>query len=58
MLIHILKAALITLIWLLAAAAEADVVIKLATVAPKDSIWHESLKRIDGEKNEDQTPQT
>jgi TRAP-type C4-dicarboxylate transport system substrate-binding protein len=48
MLIHILKAALITLICLLAAAAEADVVIKLATVAPKDSIWHESLKRIDG----------
>ena len=25
----------------------ADVVIKLATVAPKDSIWHENLKRID-----------
>lgn len=26
---------------------QGDVVIKLATVAPKDSIWHESLKRMD-----------
>jgi len=30
-----------------AMSAQGDVVIKLATVAPKDSIWHESLKRMD-----------
>jgi len=30
-----------------ATSAHGDVVIKLATVAPKDSIWHESLKRMD-----------
>jgi len=29
------------------AAANAKVVIKLATAAPKDSIWHESMKKID-----------
>jgi len=28
-------------------ASNADLVIKLATVAPKDSIWHEHLKKID-----------
>jgi TRAP-type C4-dicarboxylate transport system substrate-binding protein len=44
---HLLKTVLITLTCLLTAAAQADTVIKLATVAPKDSIWHESLKRID-----------
>jgi TRAP-type C4-dicarboxylate transport system substrate-binding protein len=47
MLIQRVKTALITLLCLLAHTAEADTVIKLATVAPKDSIWHESLKRID-----------
>ena len=47
MLIQRVKTALIALLCLLANAAEADTVIKLATVAPKDSIWHESLKRID-----------
>ena len=44
---HLLTTVLITLACLLTAAAQADTVIKLATVAPKDSIWHESLKRID-----------
>jgi TRAP-type C4-dicarboxylate transport system substrate-binding protein len=44
---HLLKPVLMTLACLLTAAAQADTVIKLATVAPKDSIWHESLKRID-----------
>ena len=28
-------------------ASSAELVIKLATVAPKDSIWHEHLKIID-----------
>lgn len=44
---HLLKTVLIALVCLLVGAAQADTVIKLATVAPKDSIWHESLKRID-----------
>jgi TRAP-type C4-dicarboxylate transport system substrate-binding protein len=39
--------AIITLIALGSTASDADVVIKLATVAPKDSIWHQHLKKID-----------
>jgi TRAP-type C4-dicarboxylate transport system substrate-binding protein len=47
MLGHVFKLAIITLIALGSTASDADVVIKLATVAPKDSIWHQHLKKID-----------
>jgi TRAP-type C4-dicarboxylate transport system substrate-binding protein len=47
MLHHLLKAFLIGIFALCSASVSADVVIKLATVAPKDSIWHDHLKKID-----------
>ncbi len=47
MLIHILTIVILAVVTLNASAAQAPVVIKLATVAPKDSIWHEHLKTID-----------
>ena len=47
MLNHLLKAFLISIFALCSASVSADVVIKLATVAPKDSIWHDHLKKID-----------
>ena len=47
MLKPILKVFLIGIFGLFTASLSADVVIKLATVAPKDSIWHNHLKKID-----------
>ena len=44
---HVFKLMIITLIALVSTASNADVVIKLATVAPKDSIWHKHLKTVD-----------
>lgn len=48
MLHRVFKLLITALVALVSTVADADVVIKLATVAPKDSIWHEHLKRIDG----------
>jgi TRAP-type C4-dicarboxylate transport system substrate-binding protein len=42
-----LKSIILTILMLASSTAQAAVVIKLATVAPKDSIWHEHLKKID-----------
>ncbi len=47
MLNHVIKIVIISLIALVSTVSNADVVIKLATVAPKDSIWHTHLKKID-----------
>jgi TRAP-type C4-dicarboxylate transport system substrate-binding protein len=47
MLSQLIKFAIVVLIALVSTASNADTVIKLATVAPKDSIWHMHLKKID-----------
>jgi TRAP-type C4-dicarboxylate transport system substrate-binding protein len=47
MLNQLSKFAIVALIALVSTASNADTVIKLATVAPKDSIWHMHLKKID-----------
>jgi len=47
MLNHVKKIVIISLIAMVSTVLNADVVIKLATVAPKDSIWHTHLKKID-----------
>ena len=47
MLNQLIKFAIVALIALVSTASNADTVIKLATVAPKDSIWHMHLKKID-----------
>jgi TRAP-type C4-dicarboxylate transport system substrate-binding protein len=47
MLNQLSKFAIVVLIALVSTASNADTVIKLATVAPKDSIWHMHLKKID-----------
>jgi TRAP-type C4-dicarboxylate transport system substrate-binding protein len=47
MLNQLIKFAIVALIALVSTASSADTVIKLATVAPKDSIWHMHLKKID-----------
>jgi TRAP-type C4-dicarboxylate transport system substrate-binding protein len=47
MLSQLIKFAIVALIALVSTASNADTVIKLATVAPKDSIWHMHLKKID-----------
>jgi TRAP-type C4-dicarboxylate transport system substrate-binding protein len=47
MLSHVFKLVIITVTALVPTASNADVVIKLATVAPKDSVWHNHLKKID-----------
>lgn len=47
MLNHLIKILIVAHIAVVSMPTEADVVIKLATVAPKDSIWHVHLKKID-----------
>jgi len=47
MLFHLPKLIIILLVALFSMTSKAEVVIKLATVAPKDSIWHENLKKVD-----------
>jgi TRAP-type C4-dicarboxylate transport system substrate-binding protein len=47
MLSQTIKLVTIMFFALASTASHADVVIKLATVAPKDSIWHAHLKKID-----------
>ena len=44
---QLIRIVIVTLIAMVSTASNADVVIKLATVAPKDSIWHMHLKKID-----------
>lgn len=43
----ILKLFISLVLCLLSAAVSADVLIKIATVAPKDSVWHLYLKKVD-----------
>ncbi len=47
MLIKLIKLATLAVLLAASSTSEAAVVIKLATVAPKDSVWHEHLKKID-----------
>jgi TRAP-type C4-dicarboxylate transport system substrate-binding protein len=47
MLTNLIKTVIVSIILTASVTANAKVVIKLATAAPKDSIWHEQLKRID-----------
>ena len=47
MLSQVIKLVVVLVIALVSTVSSADVVIKLATVAPKDSIWHKHLKLID-----------
>ena len=47
MLSQLFKIVIIMFVASISTASNADLVIKLATVAPKDSIWHEHLKKID-----------
>jgi len=44
---RILKCLILSAVALVSTASNAEVVIKLGTVAPKDSIWHTHLKKID-----------
>jgi len=47
MLSQLIKFVIVVFFALASTVSNADVVIKLATVAPKDSIWHMHLKKID-----------
>jgi len=47
MLTNLIKMTIISVLLSASIAANAKVVIKLATAAPKDSVWHEHLKKID-----------
>ena len=47
MLNQLIKFVIVVFFALVSTVSNADVVIKLATVAPKDSIWHTHLKKID-----------
>ena len=47
MLTNLIKMVIFSLFLTASITANAKVLIKLATAAPKDSIWHEQLKRID-----------
>lgn len=47
MLTNLIKMVIFSAFLTASVTANAKVVIKLATAAPKDSIWHESLKKID-----------
>ncbi len=46
MLINTIKIMIFTVFLSISTVSDAASVIKLATVAPKDSIWHEHLKKI------------
>jgi len=47
MLTNLIKVVIFSIFMTVSMTANAKVVIKLATAAPKDSIWHEQLKNID-----------
>jgi TRAP-type C4-dicarboxylate transport system substrate-binding protein len=47
MLTNLIKMAIFSVLLAASITANAKVVIKLATAAPKDSIWHEHLKKVD-----------
>lgn len=47
MLFHINKLIIALFLVVFSSSLVAEVVIKMATVAPKDSIWHENLKKVD-----------
>lgn len=47
MLLHTCKLITALLFILFSLDSAAEVVIKMATVAPKDSVWHENLKKVD-----------